>query len=89
MRISLSLTAAALAALTAVPAMADGPRLYPVPTNANYCPAGLQPITINGAICCGQPNTNVTWYEMKRHPVYRAATYTRSYDCPVGSKGCQ
>ncbi|MEQ8897345.1 MAG: hypothetical protein RID23_09645 [Roseovarius sp.] len=89
MRISLSLTAAALAALTALPAMADGPRLYAVPTTANYCPAGLQPITINGAICCGQPNTNVTWNEMKRQPVYRAASYTRSYDCPVGSKGCQ
>lgn len=89
MRISLSLSAAALAVLTAVPAMADGPRIYPVPTNANYCPAGLQPVTINGAICCGTPNTHVTWYEMKRQPAYRAASYTRSYDCPVGSKGCQ
>ncbi|KRS16310.1 hypothetical protein [Roseovarius indicus] len=89
MRISLSLSAAALAALTALPAVAQEARLYPVPTNANYCPAGLQPITINGAICCGRPNTHVTWYEMKRHPVYRAATYTRSYNCPEGTKGCQ
>ncbi len=88
MRIPLSLTTAALAALTALSAHAQEARLYPVPTNANYCPAGLQPVTINGAICCGQPNTNVTWYYMKKHPVQRA-TYTPRYsNCPEGVKGC-
>jgi len=88
MRIISPLAAAALAALAAMPALADGPRLYPVPSHANYCPPGLQPVTIDGAICCGQPNTNVTWYQMKQHPV-RQASYTRSYDCPEGQKGCR
>ena len=87
MRISATLAAAALATLTALPALADGMRVYPVPTSVNYCPPGLQPITLNGVICCGQPNTNVTWYDMKRHPVRK--TYTRSYNCPEGEKGCK
>ena len=87
MRITASLAAAALATLTALPAMADGMRLYPVPTSVNYCPAGLQPITINGVICCGRPNISVTWNDMMRHPV--RATYTRSYSCQEGEKGCK
>lgn len=88
MRITASLAAAALAAFTALPAAADGPRLYPVPTNANFCPPGLQPITIDGSICCGRPNTNVTWYYMKKHPVQRAVYTPRRSSCPEGTKGC-
>jgi len=82
-----TLLAAALAAAAALPALADGPRLYPVPTAENYCPPGLRPVTIDGAICCGQPNTGVTWYEMKRHPVRRAG-YTSAATCAEGQKGC-
>ncbi|MEQ9259305.1 MAG: hypothetical protein RIG84_09405 [Roseovarius sp.] len=85
MRILSTFAAGALALLTAVPATAEM-RVYPVPTNANYCPAGLQPITLNGVICCGKPNTHVTWYEMKKHPVSHARVATRN--CPVGEKGC-
>lgn len=86
MRILPSLPIAALAALTALPAFADGTRYYPMPTNANYCPAGLQPVSIDGTTSCGRPNTNVSWYYMKRHPVQRAH-YSRYY-CPEGTKGC-
>jgi len=82
-----TLLAAAVVATTALPALADGPRVYPVPTTENYCPAGLQPVSINGAICCGQPNTSVTWYDMKRHPVQRAR-YTPAATCAEGQKGC-
>lgn len=88
MRLTAIVAAAlATAALPALAAPGDGPRLYPVPSAANYCPAGLQPITIDGSICCGQPNTHVTWYEMKRHPV-RRARYTPADACPEGQKGC-
>ena len=33
--------------------------LYPYATNENYCPTGLQPVVLNGVICCGQPTTSI------------------------------
>jgi len=30
--------------------------IYAYPSKANYCPAGLQPISMGGVICCGTPN---------------------------------
>ncbi|GAB4306616.1 MAG: hypothetical protein Kow0058_18940 [Roseovarius sp.] len=78
---------AGAAALAALPAMAEGVRYYSVPTSVNYCPAGLQPISIDGVICCGQPTTSVTWFEMKRHPVQRPR-FVRADPCPEGVKGC-
>lgn len=88
---------AALGALVlgAAPALADGPRIYPYSTSANYCPAGLQPITINGVICCGTPNQSVSYQSMKAHPVVRKVRARRANPaptsrivCPVGEKGC-
>jgi hypothetical protein len=64
----------ALAALMlALPtgALAGGPPLYPYATSANYCPPGLQPVTINGAICCGVPNQHLTYQQVMQHPVQR------------------
>ncbi|MCZ7675328.1 MAG: hypothetical protein M5U35_04875 [Roseovarius sp.] len=87
MRIPTLVAVAALAAVTALPAFAGGVRVYTVPTNANYCPAGLQPVSIDGSISCGQPNTHVTWYEMKRHPV-RWTYHSRAVTCAEGQKGC-
>ncbi len=29
--------------------------VWAYPSKHNYCPAGLQPVTIGGVICCGQP----------------------------------
>ena len=49
----------ALALLAASPAAGSDVTLYPYATNVNYCPAGLQPIVLNGVVCCGQPTTHV------------------------------
>lgn len=43
--------------------------VHPYPTSVNYCPSGLQPITLGGVICCGVPNTHETYYN---HPGYRS-----------------
>ena len=86
MRFIPTLAAAALATATALPAAADTMRYYPVHTHVNYCPAGLQPISLGGVICCGTPNTHVTWEQMKKHPVTR--TYVYQDNCPAGQKGC-
>jgi hypothetical protein len=42
--------------------VARGVRIYAYPTASNYCPAGLQPVTINGVICCGVPTASGTYY---------------------------
>ena len=86
MRIFASLTAAALAALLAVPASAGGEvKLYPYATHVNYCPPGLQPIVLGGVICCGQPNTHMSWQQVMKHPV---RTHYVSHACRPGEKGC-
>ena len=73
------------------------PKLYAYPSSANYCPAGLQPVTLGGAIGCGTPNQPMTYAEVKAHPVvhrhrhpHRAVTLRRSarVPCPGGAKGC-
>jgi len=87
MRILPFLAAAVLAALVALPAGAEGVKLYPYATSVNYCPSGLQPIVLNGVICCGQPNTSMSYQQVKRHPVQRAS-FARRSNCPEGEKGC-
>jgi hypothetical protein len=70
--------------------------VYPVPTKSNYCPAGLQPVTISGTISCGSPNKTVTYQQMMTHPQKARvkhkpkATYRRSArpTCDPGAKGC-
>jgi len=81
--------------LGAAPALADGARIYPYSTSANYCPSGLQPISIDGVICCGTPNQSVSYQSMKAQPAARkvrarrlAAAPTSRVICPVGEKGC-
>lgn len=82
-----------LAALVPGQAAAQ-PKIYAYPSSANYCPAGLQPVTISGVICCGTPNQSMTYAQVKAHPaprpVHRVATPRRSAraHCPVGVKGC-
>jgi hypothetical protein len=76
------------ALLGAAPALAwsDGPMGQPAtneiavwayPSAHNFCPAGLQPVTIGGVVCCGQP----THYGYSSHPApaRRAGTYV-AYD---------
>ncbi|MEM7631691.1 MAG: hypothetical protein AAF227_06700 [Pseudomonadota bacterium] len=85
-----------LAIVLATPALADGhtgPKIYAYKSHANYCPAGLQPVTMDGTICCGVPNQTHTYQQVmsqgvakKRH-VHRLRAARRA-DCPVGTKGC-
>ena len=78
--------AAGLAAATlAAPAAADHhrqalaaqahefhqPAVFAYPAHENYCPAGLQPVTINGVVCCGQPNVPLTYTQALTHPVQK------------------
>lgn len=62
----------------------EGVMIHPYPASANYCPTGLQPVTIGGVVCCGTPTTSETYYN-------RAGTSKRraySSSCPAGVKGC-
>lgn len=82
-------TGLALAFLAASPAAASDPILYPYATNVNYCPSGLQPIALYGVISCGQPTTNVTYQQVKKHPrPAKKRYYSARPDCLVGNKGC-
>lgn len=82
--------------LAAAPALAGEAKVFPYASSANYCAAGLQPVTINGVICCGTPNQSVSYQSMKAHPVVRKARAPRRVAtaptsrivCPVGEKGC-
>lgn len=60
----------------------------------NYCPIGLQPVVVNGVICCGQPTSNVSYQQMMRHPMPKKAKrahYQRSRlpRAVTGVKGVQ
>ncbi len=69
---------------------ATGPKIYAYHT-ANYCPTGLQPITINGTTCCGVPNQDISYAQALSHPVSKKRHVHRvakRADCPVGTKGC-
>lgn len=65
--------------------------LYPYATNENYCPTGLQPVVLNGVICCGQPTTSMTYQQVMAQPK-RAKVKKRQYSarayCQEGTKGC-
>jgi len=92
------LTGASLMMATLMPGqVAAEAKLYPYHASANYCPAGLQPITMAGVICCGTPNQHQSYQQVMAHPVakkrHRVAKRTRyiqvgkSY-CEAGTKGC-
>ncbi len=88
-------TGASLMMATLVPGqVAAEAKLYPYQAGANYCPAGLQPVTISGVICCGTPNQSISYQQAKAHPVKRHHVVKRHYvrsakaHCPVGTKGC-
>lgn len=82
----------AMAALWAMPAAAEA-RIYPYASAVNYCPAGLQPITIDGTICCGTPNQNISYQAAKAQPAGKKAVRQKvrrvaKVYCPEGMKGC-
>ena len=49
--------------------------IWAYPAKHNYCPAGLQPVMIGGAVCCGTPTH--TGYQS--HPVHRAPAPRGNY----------
>jgi hypothetical protein len=86
----LSLTLAAGLALLAAPSLAQT-AVYAFESKQNFCPAGLQPVTISGTICCGVPNKPQSYQQAMRHPVakhYSHRTVMRARTCPEGVKGC-
>lgn len=64
--LSLLCAAAGFAVLSAAPAAAEV-KIYPYKGD-NYCPAGLQPVQIDGVICCGTPNQSVSYSHVKSVP---------------------
>lgn len=87
---------AAGAALMATAAAAGGGKgkIYAYHTHQNFCPAGLQPVTMDGTICCGTPNTSMTYQQVMAHPVTRKKVhkprrvYSARANCAPGTKGC-
>lgn len=61
----------------------EGVLMHPYPAAANHCPSGLQPVTMGGVICCGNPTTGEVYYNTGG---MRKRSYSMS--CPPGSKGC-
>jgi len=87
MRIFATLAGAMLAGIMALPASAGPARIFPYDSAVNYCPSGLRPVVFNGVISCGQPNTKISYQQVKRHPSQRARNW-RGLSCPEGEKGC-
>lgn len=93
MRLSTAaLTAAGMMLAALMPGqVAAEAKIYPYHAGANYCPAGLQPITISGVICCGTPNQHVSYQSMMTHPAkryHRVKKRSARAHCPAGVKGC-
>ncbi|WP_415403659.1 hypothetical protein [Tateyamaria sp. SN3-11] len=86
--------AAALTVLGTVSALANGPKIYSYHSSHNFCPAGLQPVTMDGVICCGRPNQSMSYQQVMAHPVAKKrhkakrVYHARQSNCPVGTKGC-
>lgn len=90
MRIRALLMAGAGVLMLGAGAALAQPKIYAYPSKDNYCPAGLQPVTIAGTICCGTPNQSQSYQSMMAHPVKkkRHVVRAKAVDCPIGAKGC-
>ena len=62
--------------------------IWAYPTEANYCPPGLQPVVLGGVICCGVPTHTGYRPHVVQHrapaPVYQGAkdgfiSYSKDY----------
>ncbi|WP_146590717.1 hypothetical protein [Puniceibacterium confluentis] len=65
--------------------------VHTFPSSANYCPAGLQPVTVGGQICCGVPTAGAYinragGKRMQPTPVRKVYHAPRAY-APIGEKG--
>ncbi|QGY00320.1 hypothetical protein EI983_05920 [Roseovarius faecimaris] len=67
-------------------------KIYPYKSAENYCPDGLQPVTISGVICCGSPTTSQSYQSAMAHPTpkkkHRAHKARSVETCAEGVKGC-
>jgi hypothetical protein len=56
---------------------------------ANYCPQGLQPVSVGGVICCGTPNAGayVDRPGKARHHAVSKPRHRPTAYAPVGEKG--
>ncbi len=96
MHLSLARTAGVFLIASAGVSLADGhsategPRIYAFQSHENYCPEGLQPVSISGTICCGTPNQEITYQQVMAHAAAKKRHSARSSraNCPVGTKGC-
>ena len=70
--LSKKLIVAAVGALvvSAGSAFAQEAKMYAYHGVGNYCPAGLQPVTMGGVICCGVPNAG-SYQQAMMHPTPR------------------
>ncbi|MFK7837286.1 MAG: hypothetical protein AB8B60_13790 [Sulfitobacter sp.] len=89
-----ALAGVGLTLATMMPAqVAAEPKIYAY-HGANYCPAGYQPITISGVICCGVPNQHMSYQQALAHPMPKRAHKVRHKvrsarpTCAAGTKGC-
>ncbi|MFK7941013.1 MAG: hypothetical protein AB8B82_16655 [Roseovarius sp.] len=97
MSITKSMVAAAALAMIAGSASAEM-KVYPYHSKENYCPAGLQPVTMSGVICCGTPNTKQSYQSVMAHPTPKKKHHKKTHShvhkthgsntCPEGTKGC-
>ncbi|MBK46242.1 MAG: hypothetical protein CMN20_13265 [Roseovarius sp.] len=79
----------ALACL-ASPAVAGPPGIFAYESRANFCPAGLQPVTLDGVICCGTPNQAQSYQQAMRHPVthrVHVGPQARARDTTIARRG--
>ncbi len=63
----ITLAVAALILAAGAARAQDEPRVYAAP-GVNLCPAGLQPVTIDGTISCGTPTVSGSYGAMKVTP---------------------
>jgi hypothetical protein len=84
----------AVVLFAAAPAMAVEAKIYRYDgTSENYCPTGLQPITISGVVCCGVPNQAHSYQQVMTHPApgvrhHKVRNYSARPACREGTKGC-
>ncbi|WP_420860860.1 hypothetical protein [Algirhabdus cladophorae] len=72
---------AAIAGLTlmvATPSTAQDARVYAYEGAGNFCPAGLQPVTISGVICCGVPNAG-SYQKAMMHASVRKHSHVKKH----------
>ena len=83
MRFSIFVGLCAAFATPVIAAGTDPVVVYPYANTVNYCPAGLQPVTVDGTVSCGTPTTNVTYQQATAaNGGYSSGT------CRAGTKGC-